>query len=37
MKLQNTQSGTVNGLLEEVRKAEDNVMKERKRATAEVQ
>ncbi len=36
MRLQNSQSGTVNGLLEEVRKAEDNVMKERKRATVEV-
>ena len=36
MKLQNNQSGTVNGLLEEVRRAEEGVAKERKKAAAEV-
>jgi hypothetical protein len=35
-KLQSSQSGTVNGLLEEVRRAEEGVAKERRRAGAEV-
>lgn len=36
LKLQANNSGTVNGLLEEVRKAEDNLNKERKKLQSEV-
>lgn len=36
LKLQNSQSGTVNGLLEEVRKAEERSASDRKKAAAEV-
>jgi hypothetical protein len=36
LKLQNSQSGTVNNLLEEVRRAEENVARERKKAASEV-
>ena len=36
LKLQSNTSGTVNGLLEEVRKAEDTLMKERKRLQSDV-
>lgn len=36
LKLQTNTSGTVNGLLEEVRKAEDTLMKERKRLQCDV-
>ena len=37
MKLQNNQSGTVNGLLEELRKSEENLLKERKKSNSEIE